>query len=164
MFMQDSILQISTDFFTKLWVDYSDLWVEEENDKIFRVKIKSNDSNLLIGPHWKNLEVIAHLLKILISKSIQEHVHIHFEVNDYLEKKDEKLFSFIQSKIDLVNQTGKDMILPFFTAYERKKVHWYVGEKWKNIFTQSVGEGKDRRMHLCKKEEKITIDIDGSDI
>ena len=86
------------------------------------------------------------------------------EINDYLQQKDAKLIQFIQKKIDLVKSSDKEIILPFFTAYERKKVHSYVSEKWGNVFTQSKWEGHERRIHLCKKNEKITIDIDGQDI
>jgi predicted RNA-binding protein Jag len=53
-------------------------------------------------------------------------VQIHIEVNDYLEKKDAKLISFIQNKIEQIEISGKEIILPFFSSYERKKVHSYV--------------------------------------
>jgi len=162
--MRENIQNISTTFFEKLGVHFSDIAVSEESEKIFRIWLKSDDSHLLIGPHGKNLETISHLLKILISKEMWDFIQIHVEVNDYLEQKDKKLRGFIQSKIDYVKSSGKEIILPFFTAYERKKVHSYVSEKWGNVFTQSMGEWKDRRIHLCKKDEKMTIDIDGDDI
>ncbi len=162
--MQESIQVLTKDFFEKLWVDYSELKVQEEAENIFRISLKSDDSHLLIGPHGKNLEVLTHLLKLLIAKLSENYINIHVEVNDYLEKKDEKLLAFIKSKIDYVKSSGKEVILPFFTAYERKKVHSFVGEVWWNVYTQSQWEGKDRRIHLCKKDVKMTIDIDGDDI
>lgn len=100
----------------------------------------------------------------MISKKAGEHIHIHVEVNDYLEKKDEKLIGFIQTKIDYVKDSGKEIVLPFLTAYERKKVHTYVSENGGNVFTQSKGEGKERRIYLCRKDEAMSIDIDGDDI
>jgi predicted RNA-binding protein Jag len=127
--MLGTVETIAKNFFEKLTVDYSELTVLEEVENIFRISLKSDDSHLLIGPHGKNLEVITHLLKLLIAKKSEGHVNIHVEVNDYLEKKDEKLLTFIQSKIDYVKSSGKEIILPFFTAYERKKVHSYVSEK-----------------------------------
>lgn len=162
--MLESIQKISEDFFEKLWADYSELSIKEEWEHIFRISLKSDDSHLLIGPHGKNLEVITHLLKLLIAKLSESHINLHVEVNDYLEKKDEKLLGFIQSKIDFVKSSWKEVILPFFTAYERKKVHSYVSENGWNIYTQSMGEGRERRIHLCKKDEKMTIDLDGDDI
>jgi len=104
------------------------------------------------------------LKKLIISKNFDTNIQIHLEVNDYLEKKDEKLMSFIQKKIEQVKSSGKEVILPALSPYERKKVHSYVSENGGTIFTQSRGEGKERRIHLCKKDEKMTIDIDGDDI
>ena len=91
-------------------------------------------------------------------------VQIHVEVNDYLQKKDEKLYQFIEQKISFVKQSGKEVILPFFSSYERKKVHAYVSSHGGNVYTQSIGEGKERKIHLIKKDEKMSIDLDGDDI
>lgn len=162
--MLDTIKNLCGDFFSRLGIDYSELSVSQEAENIYRISLKSEDSHLLIGPHGKNLEVVTHLLKLLCAKKSDGHINLHVEVNDYLEKKDEKLLAFIKQKIEYVKSSGKEMILPFFTAYERKKVHSYVSEKWGNVFTQSIGEGKERRIHLCKKDEKMTIDLDGDDI
>lgn len=162
--MKEQITTLGNDFFSKLGIDYSDLQVEEEWENIFRVSLKSDDSHLLIGPHGKNLEVLCTLLRLLVSKNCEGFITLHLEVNDYLEQKDKKLQNFIQTKIEYVKDSGKEITLPFFTAYERKKVHSYVSENGGNVFTQSIGEGKDRRIHLCRKDEKMTIDIDGDDI
>lgn len=126
------------EFFEKLGIDFSQLSVVLEAEHIYAISLQTTDSALLIGPHGKNLETITHILKLLLSKKLESHITVHLEVNDYLEKKDAKLLAFIQSKIDLVQKTGKEIILPFLTAYERKKVHSYVSEHSKNIYTQSV--------------------------
>lgn len=162
--MQDRIETLAKTFFDMLWVPYSELTVTPETDTIFRVSLQSDDSHLLIGPHGKNLDTITHLMKVLAAKQDEGFVNLHVEINDYLAKKDEKLIWFIQSKIDYVNSSGKEIILPFLTAYERKKVHSYVSENGWDVYTQSQWEGRDRRMHLIKKSTKMTIDIDGDDI
>ena len=162
--MDISLEKITQDFFQKLGIDFTQLSIQEEAENIYRICLQTNDSALLIGPHGKNLETLSHILKLLLSKKTQKHIHIHLEVNDYLEKKDEKLLWFIESKIKQVQSNGKDIILPFLTSYERKKVHSYVHEHCKNIYTQSIWEGENRRMHLCKKDIVLSIDVDGDDI
>lgn len=126
--MEEKIQNIAQVFFEKLGIDFSEVGVQEEAENIFRISLKSDDSHLLIGPHGKNLEILSHLLKLIVSKNFENHIHIHVEVNDYLEKKDEKLKAFIETKINYVKDSGKEIILPFFTAYERKKVHSYVSQ------------------------------------
>jgi hypothetical protein len=45
-----------------------------------------------------------------------------------MEAKDKKLFSFINSKISIVEKSSKDIQLPFYSAYDRKKIHSFVAE------------------------------------
>lgn len=91
--------------------------------------IQSEDSSLLIGPHGKNLDALSHLLSLLIGKSLDARSIVHLEVNDYQEQKDKKLLNFIQHKIHLVKDSGKEVILPYFNGYDRKKIHAYVSEQ-----------------------------------
>lgn len=162
--MQQQIQDIATSFFDLLQVDYSNLLVKEEAEKIYLIEIQSEDSSILIGPHGKNIETLKSLLKLVIGKKIGANIIIHLEINDYMKQKEEKLYVYIKSKIEYVQQSGKEITLPFFTAYERKKVHSYVWEQAESVYTKSVGEGADRRIHLCRKDQKMTIDIDGDDI
>jgi predicted RNA-binding protein Jag len=61
------------------------------------------------------------------------------EVNDYVSSKEEKLLVYVKSKIDFVEQTGRDFKLPFFSSYERKKIHSYVSELCNTrIYTKSM--------------------------
>lgn len=132
-----SLENLVQEFFAKLAIDFSELSITQEAEHIYRVSLKSTDSALLIGPHGKNLETLTHILKLLLSKKQEAHIHIHLEINDYLERKDEKLIAFIESKIKLVQSTGKEIILPFLTSYERKKVHSYISEHSKTVYTHS---------------------------
>lgn len=162
--MQEIVENICKKFFVKLWTDFSNVTISKEDVWIFKISLKSEDSSLLIGPHWKNLDSITHILKLLISKKSNTYINIHLEINDYLQQKDEKLMNFIVTKISQVKETWKEIILPFLTAYERKKVHSYVSQHWGNVISQSIWDGKDRRIHLIKKDKRISIDIDGDDI
>lgn len=162
--MKETVEKISNEFFKKLLIDIQEISIQEDAPHIFSIKIKTDDSHLLIGPHGKNLETMTSILRLLIGKQLWENIILHLEVNDYLERKDEKLFSYIESKIQIVEKTGSDFRLPFFSAYERKKVHSYVSEKGGKIYTKSMGEWEERRIFLCKKDAKMTIDIDGDDI
>jgi predicted RNA-binding protein Jag len=65
----------------------------------------------------------------MLEKNVKKDIIIHLEVNDYLQEKDQKLFRFIDSKIDFVVRTSGRVALPHLTAFDRKKVHSYVAEK-----------------------------------
>lgn len=157
----DIIKEITLDFFKKLLIDIESLEVLQESEKIFYIKLKTVDSGLLIWYMWKTLDDIRSILKnVILSKTWETSLIIHLEVNDYLSKKDDKLFSFISKKIELV-KSWKDIVLPYYSPYERKKIHNYISSlNDDGIFTKSIWEWSERRMHICKKSKSITIDMD----
>lgn len=165
--MNNKIKNIVEEFFNNLWIDIKNINVEEKEKNIFLIKIQTSDSWKIIWPHWKNLDSITNILKIIVLKKINdsEKIKIYLEVNDYLKSKDDRLKDFIISKVKFVEKTWKDLKMPFFSAYDRKKIHDIVANYWnESIFTQSIWEWKERRIHICKAEKKLSIDIDSLDI
>lgn len=163
--MLDTIEKLSKTFFDWLWISIDSLEVINEENNIFLIKIQSSESPLLIWTNWKNLDNILNILKLIIKNNLEENVKIHIEINDYQKSKDDKLKKYIESKIEFVEKTWKDLKLPFFSAYERKKIHSFVSE-YNNpkIYTKSIWEGSERRLYICRINEKITIDLDWNDI
>lgn len=163
--MLTTIETLSSEFFKKLWIQVDSLSIINEEENIFLIKIESPDSPLIIGANWKNLDNILSVLKLIIQKKSEENIKIHIEVNDYQKTKDDKLKKYIESKIKFVEKSGNDLKLPFFSAYERKKIHSIVSE-YNNpqIYTKSIWEWAERRLFICKQAKTLTIDLDWNDI
>lgn len=163
--MVDKINSLTSDFFNNFWVKIESIEVKNEENNIFLIKIKSPESWLLIWPNWKNLDNITNILKLIIKKNIIETIKIHIEINDYIKSKDDRLKTFILDKIKIVEKSWKDLMLPYYSAYDRKKIHSIVAE-YKNdkIYTKSIWEWNQRRLYICKIDQKITIDLDWDDI
>lgn len=155
--------EISREFFEKLSVQIDDIQVRQEEDHIFSIDLKTPDSGILIGFSGKTLEDIRGVLKSLLSHRFDVRgLILHLEINDYLSQKDQKLFDFIAKKIEQVKQGKWDIVLPFFNAYERKKIHSYISDLGDSgISASSIGEWKERKIHLSKKSKNISIDMDG---
>jgi len=158
-------------FFDKLQIDIETLDIECSEWSIFNIKIKTDDSWIVIWPHWHNIENIQNLLRLISSKTLDKKVSIHLEVNDYMKTKDERLYSFIKSKVSYAEKNWKDLKLPFLNSYERKKVHSFISDLNKTwISTKSEWEWKERRLVICvdssktSDSNKLTIDIDWDDI
>lgn len=162
----ETIKEIASGFFEKLCIEIEDINIMQEAENVYYVQLKTPDSWLLIWYAGKSLEDIRSILKSIIVQNLEnKSIILHLEVNDYLSKKENKLHDFIMKKIDLVKSGKWDIVLPFFNSYERKKIHSYVCElNDSEIFTKSVWEWSQRRLHICKKSTNITIDIDGIDI
>lgn len=165
--MENIIKQKAKEFFTNLWVQFEHLEVSQKEENIFLVKVESLDSWKLIWPHGKNLEAITHILKLMILWDLAEdkRVKIYLEVNDYLKSKDERLKDFIISKVKYVERTWEDLKMPFYSAYDRKKIHAIVADYWnEDIFTKSIWEWSERRIYICKADRRLSIDIDSVEI
>ncbi len=163
--MLEKIKALTSTFFNNFWIEINSIDIINEEQNIFLIKIQSPDSWLLIWPNWKNLDNISNILKLILKNNIEEKIKIHIEINDYIKSKDDRLKIQIISKIKFVEKSWDDLILPFYSPYDRKKIHSIVWE-YNNpkIYTKSIWEWNARRLYICKKNEKITIDLDWTDI
>ncbi|EKE28781.1 MAG: hypothetical protein ACD_3C00014G0006 [uncultured bacterium (gcode 4)] len=167
--MKTKIEKLCQDFFGLMAVKTTSLTVkcEDEERNIYFIHLETEDSKLIIGTHWQTLESIKHLLSRMIENSFETNTTVHIEINDYLKSKDEKLYRYIDWRIDYVVKTQKEVVLPNFSSYERKKIHNYISEKkLETIRSYSMWEGKERMMHLAPswKITNANIDIDWIDI
>ena len=146
--MSDTISAFVEQFFWGLGVICSTIETHVDGNDIF-VRVATNDSHLLIGVHGKNLELIKHLLGRMIEKETKSFVHVHLEVNDYMKAKDERLFQFLDTKIEFVQSSGKTIRIGKLSSFERKKAHHYIAEKHiDGLNTHSEGEGEERSLFL----------------
>lgn len=164
--MENKMTALVKELFEKLNISIDSVIVSNpEKPNIFNIKIKTDESGIIIWANWKNLDAIQNILKLMSSKLIWERTKLHLEINDYIKTKDDRLFDFIKKEISYLEKTGKEVVLPFYSSYERKKIHWFVhkmNDRW--IFTKSKWEGKERRLYIFKETPKLTIDIDWEDI
>lgn len=126
-----AIKDLAQEFFELLGVEMESIEVEVEDEEraIYMVKTKTPDSALLIGPHGRTLEELQGLLIQMLENKLEKRIWIHLEVNDYLEEKDRRLYSMVERKIADVMRTGGEDTFGELSAYDRKKVHAYVGDK-----------------------------------
>jgi len=165
--MIENIKILIEQFFAKFKIDISDLEIKIEEEKQIIIQVQSKDSGLLIGPNGKNIESIENIIKLMAFHHLDKKVKLTLKVNDYSKTKEERLFQFIYSKVQQAQQSKRNIELPFFTPYERKKIQEYVQAlAIKGISTQSMWEWNKRRLHIITNlnSKKLTIDIDGDDI
>lgn len=161
---QEKFKQIIWDFFSKMMIPLDDLEIIKEDENIFKIKLKTNESSMTIWHFGKNLDAIRVVLKWILNKLNNENIILHLEVNDYVSKKEDKLFELVRKKIKILKE-WTETILPYFNSFERKKIHSFINSLNDNsIFAKSIWEWEERRLHIFKKSKNITIDIDWIDI
>lgn len=163
--MNTEIQALLQTFFDKLWVDIESLEFVDSGEDAFSLKIQSPDSGILIGPNGKNIDALQNLLKIMIVHNMDKKIRLRLEINDYSKTRKDRLLFFIAQKIKQVIETWKAIELPYYSGYERKQIHDYVHALSHNkVCTKSHWEWNQRRLSICKQVQKLTIDIDGTDI
>lgn len=161
----EQVQELVNIFFDKMWLQIDSIEVEKEWNNIFAIKISTPESSLLIWYSGSNLKDLRNVLSLMLSVKYWEKVILHIEVNDYIQNKDQKLFSYIESKIKLLDKWQIEVVLPSYNSYERKKIHSYVAWLKRNdLKTESRGEWRNRRMYLLKSFPKLTIDLEWLDI
>lgn len=165
--MEEKIKILAEEFFSNLWIIFESVEVSKREEKYFTIKIETKESGKLIWNHGKNLDAISVILKKILIKNLKvdEKIKFYVEINDYIKTKNDRLKDFVLGKVKILDRNWEDIIFPYFSPYERKKIHDIVADLNRpEIFTKSIWEGKERRLHLCKLAKKLSIDIDSLDI
>ena len=79
-----------------------------------------------------------------------EITRVNVDIADYKRQRADKIEHKAEKWIDDVRRTGKEKILDL-NAADRRVVHRYAGD-YSDIETFSTGEGRERRLHIIRKD------------
>ena len=122
-----------------------------ESEDIFKVTLVSDKNAILIGKEGRTLNSIQLLLKQSIKNKIGLSLKINVDVANYKVKKLKNIEYEVKKIIKEVQSTKITAALDPMNSYERRFVHNLVSE-YKNLTTESIGEGRDRRVTIKYKE------------
>ena len=114
-----------------------------KEDKV-EVKIDSKDSAHLIGYKGKTIEAIQSVLNSILQKE-DKYTKVFVEVNDYKNKKEEKLKMLARKMEKNAVKYRKNIRLEPMSAYERMIIHTELANS-ENVVTESIGEEPRRRV------------------
>ncbi len=110
---------------------------------LIKILIESDRNSLLIGKNGQTLQSLNELTKLAVSSKFKRKFRILLDIGDYKDKKYARVISVAKRAAKEVSKTHIDIKLEPMTPDERKKVHNALST-WKNIKTESIGDGKDR--------------------
>ncbi|MFA5652016.1 MAG: R3H domain-containing nucleic acid-binding protein [Candidatus Paceibacterota bacterium] len=122
--------------------------VEETEDTITQKKlfiIKSPESGLLIGDRGETFQALSHLIRRIASKDLEEMADFSIDVNDYRASMIERLKVKAGMLANRARDMKTDVELEPMSSYERLIIHGTLSGQ-PNIKTESIGEGKERRL------------------
>lgn len=150
MSVKENIQDLLTNIFGFLKI-HPDYEVIDKEDNVFEIKISGNNLNFLIGHRGQSLDALQSILHLSVLRQQGQHVTIVIDINGYKDQRAEKLQNMTKSYIDRVRFFQKDVELPPMDPWERRQIHMFVSE-YEDVVSESIGEGKDRRVTLKLKK------------
>lgn len=149
---------IIADFLTQMGLDadinVSVAEMEEAKDGVtyLNVELEGENLNELIGHHGKNLESAQIVFGMILNKQLGDrNYRILLDINSYKKSREKYLTSFALRAADQVRESGQEMELEPMKPSERRVVHMALQNE-KDIETESLGEGEERRVVIKRKE------------
>ena len=128
--------------------DESTYTVDNGDGKVL-IKIDSGKSAHLIGYKGKTIEAIQSTINSILQKQEEEYAKVFVEVNDYKNKKEERLKELARRLAKNAVKFGRDVRLEPMSAYERMIIHTELANRT-DVTTESYGEEPRRRVVIKK--------------
>ena len=119
-------------------------------DKCIYVSITGSKIGNLIGYRGEALYALENILKAIANKTSENKVIVRLDIEGYKEKRIKTLEDFAKRKAQIVEKTGKTIILEPMQAYERKIIHSFIQNN-SNVETRSIGQEPHRKIVISKK-------------
>ena len=120
--------------------------------EVINVNIKTDHDAVLIGKGGKTLQALNELVRVAIHNRYSKHYKILLDIGEYKEEKYEKLIQMARRYAKEVQQTKGKVTLRPMPSDERRIIHGAL-TNYHNVKTESVGQGKERRLTIYYVEE-----------
>jgi len=133
-----------------LITDDTDITLEQDSERV-RFQINGGNSSVLIGKKGQNLEAIQYIIDKVINRQREKRVIVEVDVEDYFQKRKEKLVKLAERLAEKVKKTRKPSTLKQMNVQERRIVHLAL-KKDRGVRTQSIGDGYYRKLVIIPKK------------
>ena len=117
----------------------------KENDDTYRVDLTGDGLGFLIGRRGETLDAIQHLANYAVNRSVEGHIRINVDAEDYRLKREDSLRRYARKKAQQVLKARRRTTLEPMNAYERHVIHASL-QDMENITTHSTGTEPNRRV------------------
>jgi spoIIIJ-associated protein len=124
-------------------------------DEIIELSIPSTHMNgFLIGQHGDTMRALQYMVSNALKCQGYEYTRVNVDVADYKKQRADRLGAQVRSWAEKVKKTGEPMELNPMGSADRRIVHQVAAEF--GLETESVGEGRDRRVVLTPPDGAVT--------
>ncbi len=115
------------------------------DDTTYEVELVGEDLGYLIGRRGDTLDAIQHLCNYSVGRTVEGHIRINVDAEEYRQKREESLRRYAQKKAQQVLKAHRRTTLEPMNAYERHVIHASL-QDMDRITTYSVGTEPNRRV------------------
>ncbi|HNY36216.1 MAG TPA: R3H domain-containing nucleic acid-binding protein [Candidatus Pacearchaeota archaeon] len=143
----ENIKEIIKEFFLRAGfiVEVEGNCINREGEDVLEIDIKTGEAQNLIGKQGLVLADIQLLLRKVIKKKTDKEFYLSLDIDGYKKNKESYLRNIAQSVADEVSRTKREKELPYTSSFDRRVVHMELADR-KDITTESIGEGEERRI------------------
>lgn len=144
--VKEFIFDYLGEFFTGIELNI-EVAIEERRDG-FIINLNADNNAVLIGKMGKTLAAFNTVVRAAVNTAFKKRIDILVDINHYKEDRYAKLRGIAKRIAKQVQRSHVDVALDPMPNDERKVIHKTLNE-WRNIRTESEGEGSKR--HICIK-------------
>ena len=113
--------------------------------------IEGRDSELLQAQTGELLEALQHLINQVFGRSLAGSERLVCDVNGFRATREAELQAMANHAANRVRQTGIPFTFEPMSANERRIIHLTLADS-PDLFTESIGEGSDRKLRIGPKK------------
>ncbi len=131
-------------------------WAEAapgEADRTLVLNVQGDDLGMLIGHKGETLAALQYLTRVLSARRLDKIINIVVDVENYKGRREEQLKRLARRIADQAVQHGRTQHLEPMPPNERRIIHLTLRDR-DDVTTESVGEGRSRKVTIIPKSKK----------
>lgn len=125
----------------------------DEESVALNLEIDPDTSGMMIGYHGETIASLQLLISLISHKKLGMWQRVIFNINDYRERREQNLREMALTAAERAKLSGKEVVMPPMESFDRRIIHLTLADD-PSVVTESIGEGKDRRLVISPASPK----------
>ena len=118
--------------------------------KVNVIDVEGEDLGVLIGPRGETLNAIQYLARLMVGNQMQQRASFVVDVEGYRKRREQALSRLAERMAKKVVNRRSAVSLEPMPPHERRILHMTLRDN-DEVYTQSSGEGKRRKVRILPK-------------
>jgi spoIIIJ-associated protein len=114
------------------------------------IEILGPDLGVLIGPRGETLNALQYISRLMVGHQLRRRADFIIDVEKYRQRREQALAVLAERMAQKVIKRRQPVSLEPMPPHERRIIHITL-RNYENVYTQSVGEGKRRKVRIIPK-------------